>query len=554
MRPIYGIDLGTTYSKCAIVRPEDRVLKVFNLDNDSASSQMNTMPILRSAVTLTSENERRTAYVGNRSWSKFLEWDALSDPPLRRFEESKLWIGEQRGSDADAAPWHFDGFDYLPEDIGSLVLRKIKREVELDRGPIMERVVVTHPQNFSETKREATRKAVQLAGLELADTLTEPDAAAIAYRGQNVDGAFMVFDLGGGTLDITIARISTNRTDVLTSEGIRQGGRDWDRAIFNRMIEHYHDSFPDFSREVLDDATRQDWLQRAERLKWRLCQPDVLPDDVRAERIECRNDVFQGMQTPLRLRRSDFEALTQSLVDDCERCARLAMSHKGMNFSELTGILLVGSSTHVPKVREMLTRISGKTLLANIDPSVAVAQGAALYAYELEQGKPVAASVPGIGSAPTPTPAAAASIGVHSSRTSVLSKALGVRALDKTKGREVIVNLVPKDSAIPSSNKRSFETLFPDQRELNVELYEGEGPDPQDCELLGSCTLTGIPTGPAGQAVQVTIRLDINGSKHMIVHVAGRQHEEAIRYDPERVVPEESVTARQAFLFSIEVK
>jgi molecular chaperone DnaK len=569
MKAIYGIDLGTTYTKCGLVRPDDRVVKVFELDADSANSPQNTLKILRSAVSICREDGRRVAYVGNRSWSQFAEHDAETDPPYKRFEESKLWIGEAQSGEADGPPWEFDGWDYRPEDIGALVLRKVKREVEANGGPPMEQVVITHPQNFSESKRESTRQAAAVAGLQVVDTLTEPDAAAIAYRGTQVDGTYMVFDLGGGTLDITIARISPQRTEVITSEGIRQGGRDWDRALFLRMAEFYHEKFPDFSLEIIDDRTRQEWIQKAEQLKWQLCARDVVPDTMRGTKIVCRNATFEGMSAHFKIKRSDFDAITQSLIDDCERCAEAALAHKGLRWQDLSGVLLVGGSTYLPGIRSMLSRLAGERMLnTNIDPSIAVAQGAALHAHELglrgvkafalPVGQIVATAKTGRlqpqmqPSKPQAQDEQAASIALPSTHTGALARGLGVLAWDSRANKNVVSNVIPKDSPIPISQEQTFISKL-GQTSLEVELWEGESADKALCERIGVCVLSGIPKGPA-RPVKVTIRIDANGSKHILVAAGGVQKEETIRFDEERVLSGDSLSERRAFIQGIEIR
>jgi molecular chaperone DnaK len=571
MKPIYGIDLGTTYTKCGLVRPEDRVLKIFELDSDSASSSQNTLKILRSAVSICREAGSCTAYVGNRSWSHFADHDPETDPPYRRFEESKLWIGEAQSGEVDEPPWEFDGWQYRPEDIGALVLRKVKREVEAARGPPMEQIVITHPQNFSESKRESTRQAAAVAGLHVVDTLTEPDAAAIAYRGARMDGTYMVFDLGGGTLDITIAKITPTRTEVLTSEGIRQGGRDWDRALYMRMGEFYHEKFPDFSLEIIDDPTRQEWLQKAEQLKWQLCASDVAPDGMRGTKIVCRNATFEGMPAHFKIKRAEFDALTQPLVADCQRCAEAALAHKHLKWTDLAGILLVGGSTHMPAIRTMLAGLAGAQLLnTNIDPSLAVAQGAALHAFELSQRGPRAISTPPVEKvSPPPKPSRskqdkkqaepaageqAASIALRATHTGALARGLGVRAWDPSTRQNVVANMIPKDSPIPISHEQTFVTTKADQTSLDVELWEGESSELALCEKIGVCALTNIPKGPAGQKVNVTIRIDANGSKHIIVTASGVHKEELIRFDEERVLSTQSLAERQAFIQGVEIR
>ncbi len=547
--PIYAIDLGTTFTKCGLVRPEDGVLRIFKLDADQRGSPVNTLELLRSAVAVTTEDERRVAYVGSQAWTRFTDWDPDMDGPFRRFEESKLWIGEIAADDGEAPPWTFPahGWGYRPEDIGALVMRKVKREIERDRAPPMRRVVVTHPQFFTEARREATRQAAKLADLEIVDTITEPDAAAIAFGRDASPGTYMVFDLGGGTLDITIVRLGRDgRTEVVTSDGERKGGRDWDRTIVSRMIELYQQKFPTFSADYLDEITLQDWMRKAEQIKWQLTG-DQAADPLAGERIQCNNNVFSGMRVQFRIRLSEFESATQEHVDASKRCVARSLANKGMTWRDIDGVLLVGGSTRLRAIREMLARESGKQLNTRVDANTAVVQGAAIYAHRLAQKDRPIISIP---SAPS-------GIALVPEHTGALARGLGVRAFDPSKGAAgeyVIVNLIPKDSPLPISRTKRFGTEAPNQTKLDVELWEGESADPEQCERLGICTLTDLPPGPPGQPVDVTIDLHANGSKQFTVIAGVKCKRESIRFDAQRVLPDDVLAERAVFLRSIEVR
>lgn len=557
--PIYGIDLGTTYTKCAIVLPADGERRILKLDRDSPNSPENTLAVLRSAVSLTSVDGVKTVYVGSRAWTQFNDWDPDIDPPYKCIEESKLWMGENLSeATGDKPPWAFapHGWEYRQEDIGALVLRKVKQEAEAQGFPKLERIVITHPQNFTESRREATRQAAYIAQLDVVDTLTEPDAAAIAYGATMAPGRYMVFDLGGGTLDITIADIGKGRCEVLTSDGIRQGGRDWDRRIFDAMVQCYRESFPGFERDYIDDRTRQDWMRKAERVKWQLTDAAEGGDPPARVKIQCKNEEFRdGMATYFSLKRSEFERLCQSLVDDCKCCAERTLDHKRLGWRDLHGILLVGGSTRLRAIRRMLEQESGHALNTQIDASTVVAQGASLYAHSKTEKNAVQASVPAQLRRPShPGAEQAAGISLVIEHKGVLARGLGVKAWDHHNKRNIIFNLIKKDSQIPRTEERQFQTTADNQTEIPVELWEGDVDDPAYCELVGTCVLSGIAPARAGQPVRVKIEIRESGAKQLSVFSGGLFVEKAIKFDEERVIATDDLDVRRAFIQSLEIK
>lgn len=554
MSVVYGIDLGTTYTKCALVRPQDAMVQAFKLDVDGKDSPRNTRYALRSAVSVTNEGNGRVAYVGSRSLWQFDEHDPEMDPPYRRFEESKIWIGQDptRATEGGPPPWPFEPhrWDYRPEDIAALVLRKVKREVEREGGPPMTRVVVTHPQLFTDVRREATRQAVAMADLELVATLTEPDAAAFAYGRESSPGKYMVFDLGGGTLDITIADIGNGRSRVITSDGEREGGRDWDRRIFNRMLQEYADKFGSdgFTEACLDPRTLQDWMLKAETLKWQLNEADT-PTTAARRKIICKNELFAGGAMSFQLTKAEFEQVTKPVVDTCLSCATRALGNKGLRWGDLTGILLVGGSTRLNSVRRALADASSLPLNTQIDPDIAVAQGAAIFAHEHLKAPPPQASI-----APTSAPTSAARpAAIAVDIEGALARGLGVLAFDPKRGGDIVVAILQKDMRLPARQERSFRTTEANARELVVKLYEGESDDPEVCELIGTCALTGIDPGPAGQPVRVAIDVDLGGKKTITVIAGGQRRAQEIRYDENAVLSPDDLSARIEFIRSIVV-
>lgn len=558
MKPIYGIDLGTTYTKCAIVRPTDSVMEVFKLDRASRDAPQHTLTILRSAVTVGCLEGRNLAYVGTRSLEEYQDWDADQDPPLRRFEEAKMHIGEDvgRAQGDDSPPWPFPPHDweYRPEDIGAIVLRKVKKEAEAAHGPAMERVVITHPQYFSDTRRRATRQAAEIAGLEVVDMLTEPDAAALAFNATATPGKYMVFDMGGGTLDVTICEIEPSRVVVLSSDGTKKAGRDFDRVIFDRMVDEYRATYPAFEPAKLDGRTFQVWMKEAERVKRMLNDQDVV-----ATKYQCDNPLFSGSAKRIIIKRDEFFAASAALVEASIACATSALAQAHLGWRDLTDVLCVGGSTRLKHLHEAVQRAAGRTIAVNeLEVDSAIARGAATHAHQIaNRGATIISSPSGpirrprTESGPTP-PGPAAEVEL----IGVLARGLGVKIYSRTRQSDVIHRLVAKGTQIPwrKTFPDTFRTRDPGQAAILVELYEGESEDPDECELLGTLELTGFPPpATAGQPVEVTIDIEQNGTKHLIVSAFARSKEAVIEFDPRRVVGALDLDRRREFISKLQI-
>ncbi len=534
---VYGIDLGTTYTKCALVRPTDGVVEVFRLDRERPESPQNTLPMLRSAVTVGMSGGRRAAWVGARSLVELENW-AEGDPEIRRFDETKIYIGEDVSrAQGDPPPWPFAPHDwsYRPEDVGAIILRKLQREVEAAGAPPMKRVVITHPQYFTEARRKATRQAAEIADLEIVDTITEPDAAALLYGVEGRDGRFMVFDIGGGTLDVTVVEMTSRHLRVIASDGEKIGGRDFDRRIFARMVAEYQALYPEFDGAFLDERTRQVWMREAERLKRQLNDP---AQPMARVRYQCQSPQFpDGRVKALNVKREEFLADTRPLVEDAVTCAERALGAAKTRWADLEGVLLVGGSSRLSHLREALQAVTDKVLPTEVDVDTAIAHGAAIHAHRLST-RPEAPE--------TPHPA---SIALDIDLVGALARGLGVRVRDRASGRDVIFPLVPKDTPIPHRARRTFRTVERDR--LDVELFEGEETDPDLCELLGRVEMTGVALGPPGQPVDVTIEIEGSGQKHLVVESGGARREAVIHFDDRRVLPQDDIAARRAFVSSL---
>lgn len=557
MTAIFGIDLGTTYTKCALVWPQNNRLEVFDLDRHPEEPNRRVHG-LRSAVTVTNHGDDFVAYVGHAAMKAISEVRPPNAPKMRYFEEAKLWIGdEEKGGGSDRPPWRFraHNWEYSAGDVGAMVLKKVQQEVEGVRGTMVTRAVITHPQGFGDSRRVATIQAARLAGLEVEATLTEPNAALIAFHwAEEPTGRYMIFDLGGGTLDVTIADSSPTSFRVIGNGALKKGGRHVDRLIYGKMVQEYAHAYPAFEERYLDDRTRRAWYQHAEATKKALNEPNADPQIVT---FECRTEDFPGgMDIRFSLSRAEFLDLTKDLINECVACGTKALEDAGIDWSDLSEIVCVGGSTRLNQLQSALAETSGRPINTSIDPDTAVVQGAARFAHLRAQRHASIQRRPGdsaspISSSPSGSPTARAeSIAMQFA----LPNALGILAWSTREQADIVVPLVKKNAVLPYEKRfeNKFRTAEDGATEIAVELYEGDRPEPRRCIRLGAATLAGIPAGPAGPVI-VTLKIDEDQTKHLIVEAGGMRTEAVIKYDPGRVMPDDELEWRQRHLSRVEI-
>lgn len=492
---IYGIDLGTTFSAIAHVNPL-HVPVCLPVGADGKS----TIP---SAVLLTEGNR---AYVGEEA----IELSYLPDTLL--VEHAKRSIGLHNGS-----TWSYKGWRYIPEEISALVLRKIAQLIAQDGSfePVRD-VVVSHPQYFWMNQKEATREAVDLAGLNLVATITEPNAAAIAYGVFNPadDGekTVLVFDLGGGTFDVTLMRLGgRTRFHMLGSDGDPQlGGMNWDAQIVSLAKERFRqDAGVDFD----DVATPEQHIglrKLAEKAKIRFSSPS----------IDMHRFSFEGGNNKLfiEITRDQFDVICRPLVERClDRCTRL-LQKTGYGWQQVDEVLLVGSSTKMPTIQGSVARVAGKTPRLDREPKLMVAKGAAMW------GRWVSDRVidPRWGE---PEEAGVAGLVVHEKPDVVGRTAHGLGVMARSGGREAVTRIIEQNAETPCEKERTFYTDRDGATAILVPLYEGESEEPSECFMMGDVRLDGLPPRPKEQPVKVKFKIDVSGRLEVTVSdvEAGRE-------------------------------
>lgn len=415
----------------------------------------------------------------------------------------------------------FNGQVHTPESLSGIILAHLIREAEPQIGPVPS-AVITVPAYFTEKRRRATQQAGEIAGLQVVGTLNEPMAAALAfglYRADREQTA-VVYDLGGGTFDVTVVRIGPNELVELATYGNRQlGGRDWDEALIHFVAD-------DFQRHWGKDP-RDD--------------PQAL-QDLRIVCEEAKRRLGRMRQTSVRLHasghdhscsvtREEFERITAPLLQTTKLTTQMALEDARLSWNDISRVVLVGGSTHMPMVRNMLKDISGKNPDTGVNPVLAVALGAAQYAWLLESGTAPRALhqqkrdeeadelQPAEAGRTIPSPPPLPPVAAGQPRVGfVTAHGVGVKAY--VRGEKANVVLIHKNAQVPCEVSRIFKTT-PNSRgetrsQIPIEVTQGDTPHIELAEVLGAGRITGIPPDdPPGQPVKVTMAFDEQGRLHV---------------------------------------
>lgn len=401
-----------------------------------------------------------------------------------------------------------------PEVLSAMVLRQLKHDAERRLGSI-EQAVITVPAFFDETRRRATQDAGRLAGLEVLDIINEPTAAALAFgfeQGlwQSVDDEsntyrILVYDLGGGTFDVTILELSGPQFRTLATDGdVQLGGRDFDERLVEYIADQFRQAHGVDPRADASDAI-QLW-QDAQEAKHTLSQRSKT--SVVA--------AYGGVRLRLEITRQQFEEMTRDLLDRTETTASLVVRQAGLDWSRIDRVLLVGGSSRMPMVSEMLRRVTGNEPETSASADEAVAHGAALYAVSLQDsGQTISAE-----------PCRLINVNSHS---------LGVVGIDVAARRRVSEIVIPKNTPLPCRVVRSFVTHRDSQRSVKVPVVEGESHDPDACVFLGECVVRDLPPGLAkGTTVQVEFSYAANGRISVSARVAEARQSARVEFDRKR--------------------
>lgn len=472
--PAIGIDLGTTYSVAARLDDVDRPQTLINAEGDR----------LTPSVVLVEEGE---AVVGKEAVK------AMSREMERVAECAKRDVGQRMFHKS------LGGRRYPPEAIEAWVLDKVRRDTRDQIGEY-HKVVITVPAYFDEVRRKATQDAGYIAGFEVLDIINEPTAAAVAFgfqqgylsadQNEGVPRRVLVYDLGGGTFDVTLMELKENDFVALATDGdVHLGGRDWDQRLVDCVAE-------DFIRKHAVDP-RED--SNVEGRLLRDCEEAKRTLSMRPRVSLCCE--YRGKTVSKEITREEFEDMTLDLLDRTSFTARQTLQVAGFQWSDLDRILLVGGSTRMPAVRRMLHDLSGIEPDRSVSPDEAVSHGAALHAgllLDRHQGRVPKFQIQNVNS--------------HS---------LGVVARDSQTKETLNAVLIPRNTQLPAAEKRVFRTQKPGQRSVLVRIVEGEARDPDHCSQIGKCSIRDLPSGlEKNTPIEVGFRYRENGRLQVRVKVA----------------------------------
>jgi molecular chaperone DnaK len=471
--PAVGIDLGTTYSAVAYLDDIGRPQTLINAEGDKITPSV----MLFDGADIVVGKEAVKAMA--------TDMDMIAECPKR---------------DLGHRMFHkvIGGRQYPPEALQAWILNKMRLDSRRQIGDF-NKVVITVPAYFDEVRRKATQDAGYIAGFEVLDIINEPTAAAIAFgfqqgflrEGEGEERKkILVYDLGGGTFDVTVMELGGNDFVALATDGdVQLGGRDWDQRLVDFVAEEFIRKFG------LDPREDPNTLGRL----WRECEDAKRTLSARSKTaIGCD---FRGQAVRVEIKREQFQEITQDLLDRTAFTTRQTLQAAGLEWSDIDRVLLVGGSTRMPAVSNMLRDLSGKEPDQSVSPDEAVAHGAALRAG-------LALSKYG-GKAPS---FAIKNVNSHS---------LGVVATDtKTKRRRNAI-LIPRNTPLPVTAKRVFKTQKASQRSILVQIVEGESASPDDCSQIGKCTVRDLPANlPAQTPIEVRFRYEENGRLAVVVKVA----------------------------------
>lgn len=474
-----GIDLGTTYSVVAYVDPQGRPTSILNANGDLLTPSVVLFDVDGPVV-------GREAVLAST-----LEPDRVAEC-VKRDMGNKFYrkqIGGER---------------LPPAVISSYILRRLKADAERKLGPVA-KAVITVPAYFDETRRRATMDAGRLAGLDVLDILNEPTAAAIVYgyqegfldRSGTVHGdqptRVLVYDLGGGTFDVTVVEMSGESFKAIATDGdVRLGGKDWDEKLVEIAAERLTDELGGDPRDD-PEALQELWIA-AEAAKKTLSERNKAAMYVN----------FEGKRHKVEVTREEFEDATAPLVLRTRTTAEIVVLQAGLTWQQIDRVVVVGGATRMPMITRMLGELAGRNVDHSVSADEAVAHGAALYADLLMSRQ-------GAGSGQT-----------HFAVTNVNSHSLGVVGIDPLTGRRRNRVIIPKNTPLPHSASGRFKTYQANQPNVKITVMEGESDSPDACMEVGLCIIQGLPPNlPAGWPVEVRYTYRENGRLQVSASLLG---------------------------------
>jgi molecular chaperone DnaK len=396
----------------------------------------------------------------------------------------------------------FDGREITPEFLSALILKKLRQDAEKRIGPIGN-AVITVPYYFNDSRRKATQDAGRIAGLNVIDIINEPTASTLTYawhRGELGSlGKFgdkprraLIYDLGGGTFDVTVVQYTPTHFQVLATDGdVKLGGVDWNDRLLDYVAKEFIAKHGVDPRE--SPAT-------AQRLRYDCDVAKIALTDREETTITCRH---AGKSIAVKVTRAQFEALTADLLQRTADTMDFVVEQADLRMEDLDAIVLTGGSTLMPQVRRMIKERTGREPYTGLSPYTSVAQGAAIHAAILEikyrgagneQAEKVRKMLEAV------------------KQENVNSHGLGIVAMNPKSGKAVNHVMIPRNSRLPIEVEQTFCTTKEGQTRVAIQVLEGDAPDPVACSLLGKCRISDLPPNlPKGSPIKVVYSFDASG-------------------------------------------
>jgi molecular chaperone DnaK len=493
-RKAIGIDLGTTF--CAVAHID-------------AYGKPQIIP--------NSENERITPSVILFEKTSVVVGTVAKNSAVVEPEKIVDFVKREMGKPKEQFHREFNGKKFSAEELSALILKKLKNDAEKYLKEPVTDAVITVPAYFNDAERTATITAGQLAGFNVLQIINEPTAAALAYGLDKLDQnqTVFVFDLGGGTFDVTIMRIEGHKLNIIATNGDhRLGGKDWDDLIVNFVAEEFdrvHGENP-----LLDLQSYQDLQTRAVAGKIQLSsRPNVTTVQH-----------HDGKSVKVELTRDDFEQRSRHLVEKCKIICEMTLQEAKTKWKNVDKVLLVGGMTRMPMVRKMISDLSPVPIISDVNPDEAVAMGAAIQATlsmlreEETSGEKLLADV-------TRKQFSSREGGLMQVND-ITSHTLGVVLWDDTNLEEYVFPMIRKRSAIPAVAKNLFGTANANMPRAVVKVVEGESTLPAECTPLGVCDITLPPFLPKGTPVHLSYQYNANQVLEVAVEACGQRSQVSI--------------------------
>jgi molecular chaperone DnaK len=496
---IIGIDLGTTNSVVAVMEGSDPKV-IANKDGD------------RLTPSVVAFNDKGETLVGVQARRQAVTNPKRTISSIKRFmgrrhnevaSEEKIVPYEVVGGPEDYVKVQAGDEEFTPPEISAKVLRALKEAAESYLGHKVNKAVITVPAYFNDAQRQATKDAGQIAGLEVSRIVNEPTAAALAYGlDKKKDEKIVVFDLGGGTFDVSVLDVSKDGVfQVVSTNGdTHLGGDDFDQKLINHVADAFQkEQGIDLRKDTMALQRLQEACEKAKKELSSAQSTDINLPFITA-------DASGPKHLQLTITRAQFEQLTDDLIERCRGPVVKALEDAKLSPSEIDEVVLVGGSTRIPKVQELVKKIFGKEAHRGVNPDEVVALGAAI------QGGVLGGDVQ------------------------------DVLLLDVTPLSLGITKLVERNTTIPTDKKNTFSTAADNQTAVTVSVYQGERPMARDNRLLGQFNLEGIPPAPRGTPqIEVKFDIDANGILNVSAKDLSSNKEQTVRIEQSSGLTEDEI-------------